>query len=71
MFSAQYVERAASSNDNLGFKYPSLEQNPEAFRPNYKPLIPQLSVPELSTSAPYGGDKEGLGTVHTERTFEC
>ena len=31
----------------------------------------QLSVPELSTSAPYVGDNEGLGMVHTERTFEC
>ena len=71
MFSAQYVERTASSYDNLGFKYPSPEHNPEAIRPNNKPMKPQLSVPELSTSAPYEGDNQGLGTVHTERTFEC
>ena len=38
-------------------------------RPNYKPMKPQLSVPELSTSDNVG-DNEGLGTVHTEPTFE-
>ena len=43
----------------------------KVFRQNYKPMKLQLSVPELSTSAPYVGDNEGLGTVHTERTFEC
>ena len=42
----------------------------ENFRQNYKPMKLQLSVPELSTSAPYGGDNEGLGMVHTERTGE-
>ena len=71
MFSAQYLECTASSYDKLGFKYPSPEHNLEAFRPNYKPMKLQLSVPELSTSATYVGDNEGLGTVHMERTFEC
>ena len=71
MFSAQYLECTASSYDKLRFKYPWPEHNLEAFRPNYKPMKLQLSVPELSTSAPYVGDNEGLGTVHTERTFEC
>ena len=52
MFSAQYLECTASSYDKLGFKYPSPEHNLEAFRPNYKPMKLQLSVPELSTSAP-------------------
>ena len=68
--SAQYLECTASSYDKLWFKYPSPEHNPEAFRLNYKPMKLQLSVPELSTSAPYMGDNEELGTVHTERTFE-
>ena len=71
MFSAQYLECTASSYETLGFKYPSPEHNLIAFRQNYKPMKPQLSVPELSTSAPYVGDNEGLGTVHPERTFEC
>ena len=70
MSSAQYLECTASSYDKLGFKYPSPEHNLEAFRPNYKTMKLQLSVPELSTSAPCVGDNEGLGTVHTERTFE-
>ena len=69
--SVQYLECTASSYDNLGFKYPSPEHNLEAFWPNYIPMKLQLSVPGLSTSAPYVGDNEGLGTVHTERTFEC
>ena len=71
MFSAQYLECTASSYEKLGFKYLSPEHNLEAFRSNYKPMKPQLSVPELSTGATYVGDNEGLGTVHTERTFEC
>ena len=50
---------------NWGFKYTSPEQNFEAFRPKYKPMKPQLSVPELSTSTPYVGDNEGLGMVLT------
>ena len=41
----------------------------ENFQQNYKPMKLQLSVPELLTSAPYGGDIEG--TVHMERTGEC
>ena len=69
--SAQYLECTAPSNNKLGFKYPLPEHNLEAFRPNYKPMKLQLSVPELPTSAPYVSDNEGLGTVHTERTFEC
>ena len=53
MFSAQYMECTASSYDTLGFKYHSPEHNLEAFRPNrYKPMKLQLSVPELSISAP-------------------
>ena len=71
MFSAQYLECTAAGYDKLGFKYPSSEHNLEAFRPNYKPMNPPRSVLELSTSAPYGGDNEGLATVHMERAFEC
>ena len=69
--SAQYLECTASSYYKLGFKYPSPEHNLEAFRLNYKPMKLQLSVPELPTSAPYVCDNEGLGKIHTERTFEC
>ena len=50
MFLAQYLECTASSYDKLGFKYPWPEHNLEAFRPNYKPMKPQLSVPELPTT---------------------
>ena len=71
MFSTQYRECTASSYDKLGLKYPSPVHNLEAFRPNYKPMKLQLSVPDLPTSAPYVGDNEGFGTVHTERIFEC
>ena len=71
MFSAQYPEHNAPSYEKLGFKYPSPEYNLEAFRQNYKPIKMQLSVPEVSTSAPYVGDNEGLGRMHTEWIFEC
>ena len=72
MLSAQYLECTASSYDKLGVKYPSPEHNLEAFRPNYKPVKRQFSVPELSsTSAPCVSDNEGLDTVHRERTFDC
>ena len=71
MSPAQYLECTTSSYDKLGLKYPLPQHNLEAFRPNYKPMKLQLSVPELSISASYVADNEGLGTVHTERTFEC
>ena len=61
----------ARSYDRLGFKYPSPEHNLEAFRSNYKPMRLQLSALKMSTSAPFVCNDEGLGTVHTEWTFEC
>ena len=67
MFSAQYLECTAPSYGKLGFKYPLPKHNLEAFLQNYKPMKLQLSVPDLSTSAPYVGDNQGLGTVHMER----
>ena len=72
MFSAQYLKCTAQSYEKLGFKYPSPELILEAYPPNYKPMKLQLSVPELSINALYVvGDNEGLGTLYTERTFEC
>ena len=66
MFSSQYLECTAPSYDKLGFKYPLPEHNLEACQKSYKPMKLQLSVLELSTNAPYVGDNEGLGMVHTE-----
>ena len=69
MFSTQYQECTASSYDKLGFKYPSPEHNLEAFRPNYKPMKLQLSVPELPTSSPYVGDNEGMARFTRREHF--
>ena len=71
MFSVQYLECTAPCHDKLGFKYPSPKHNLEAFRQNYSSMKLLIYVPEQSTSAPYVGDNEGLGTAHTEGTFEC
>ena len=71
MFSAQYLECTAPSYGKLGFKYLLPEHNLKTFRQNYKPTKLQLSVLELTTSAPHVGDNEELDTVHTEQRFVC
>ena len=70
-FLAQHLECTALNYDKLGFKYPSPEHNLEAFLQNHKAKKLLISEPEQSTSAPYVGDNEVLGTAHTEGTFEC
>ena len=71
MFPAQFLECTAPSYDELWFKRPSPEHNPGALRQKYKPMKVLIYEPELSTSAPYLDDNQGIGTVHTERSFEC